>query len=163
MPDFDWDKKGLTSEEYFKVQFERMIRTVLNAMKDDPERFMGKINLKKTPLTRKLVPFMGKKISKLTVGKLARLLFIKADKQVKDKLFTDLAIEMVRHAFEGNQPFIEGTPEGDTLLRAFKRLSFFKKKITDSQGEELDLYEMLKNTAGNYGIDDYNAVLKLSE
>jgi hypothetical protein len=77
-------------------------------------------------------------------------------------LFTDLAISMVRYAFEGNQPYVEGTPEGDTLLRIFNRISRFKKTIKDSQGKEIDLYETLKHTVGNYGIDDYNAVLKLS-
>ncbi len=162
VPDFDWDKKGLSSEEYFKAQFERMIRVLLNAMKDDTERFMGKVNIKKTPFMIKVIRFAGKRLSKMTVGAVARLLFVKCDKSIKKMLFTDLAISMVRYAFEGNQPYVEGTPEGDTLLRIFKRISRFKKTIKDSQGKEIDLYETLKHTVGNYGIDDYNAVLKLS-
>ncbi len=162
VPEFDWDKKGLTGEEYLRVQFERMIRTVIRAMKDDPERFMGKVNMKKTPFMMKVVRFGGKRLSKITVGGLARLFFIRADKSVKKMLFVDFAIDMVRSVFEGNQPFVEGTPGGDVLLKLFRRISRFKKTIKDSQGEELDLYDMLKNTVGNYGIDDYNAVLKLS-
>ena len=161
VPDFDWDMQGKTTSEYFRDQFERMIRIVLSSMKDDPDRFMGKVGIKKTGFTSKLIPFIGKKISRMTVGKLARLLFIKVDKSIKDRLFTELAIDLVRNAFQGNQPFVEGTPEGDALLKLFKKISFFKKELTDSQGEKINLYDTLKNTAGNYGIDDYNAVIEL--
>ena len=67
--------------------------------------------------------------------------------------------------FEGDQPFVEGTPTGDTVLRVFRRLrplwSILNKKMKGSQGEQLDFYDMLKNTLGNYSVSDYNAVLKL--
>ena len=161
VPDFEWDKKGQTGAEYLKTQFERMIRTLIYAMENDPERFMGKLRIKKTPTMKKLVAFGGKKLSKMTVGKAARLLGIKADKRIKDNSFVDFAIDIARNVFEGNQPFVEGTPEGDTLLKVFRRISKFKKTLTDSQGHEIDVYETLKHTVGNYGIDDYNAVLKL--
>ena len=123
---------------------------------------MRKINIKESPAATKLIVFAGKKISKMTVGKLARLLCIKADKEIRNNNFVDLAIDIARNVFVGNQPFVEGTPEGDTLLRLFRRISKFKKTIKDSQGNELDLYETLKHTVGNYGIDDYNATLKLN-
>ena len=47
------------------------------------------------------------------------------------------------------------------LLRIFRRLRPFIKTLKGSQGEKLDFYETMKHTVGNYGIDDYNAVLKL--
>ncbi|MBE6755595.1 MAG: hypothetical protein E7555_03965 [Ruminococcaceae bacterium] len=160
VPEFDWDKKGLTGKEYLKVQFEKMIRMYIYSMEHDTERFLGKLRIKKSPVIIKVVRFFGKKLSVMTIGKFTRLLFVRADKRIKDNSFVDLAIDIVRYLFEGNQPFVEGTPEGDTLLKVFRRIRFFVKKIKGSQGEELDLYETLKHSVGNYGIDDYNAVLE---
>ena len=99
----------------------------------------------------------------MTVGQFAHLLLIKADPQMKDTKFVDFAVDIVRTLFEGNQPFVEGTPGGDTLLKVFRRLRPFVKHLKDAQGNELDFYETMKHTVGNYGIDDYNAVLKLSD
>lgn len=163
VPEFDWEKKGLTGKEYLKVQFEKMIRMYIYSMEHDTERFLRKIGIKPSPLIIKLMRFMGKKLSVMTIGKFTRFLFVRADRRIKDNSFVDTAIDIVRYLFEGNQPFVEGTPEGDTLLKLFRRITFFVKKIKGSQGEELDLYETLKHTVGNYGIDDYDAVLELSE
>ena len=110
----------------------------------------------------KIFPMIGKKLSKLTVGGFARLLLVKADPQIKKDSFVEFAVSFVRSIFEGNQPYVEGTPGGDTLLRVFKRLKPFIKTLKGSQGEELDFYETMKHTVGNYGIDDYNATIKLS-
>ena len=161
IPDFDWDKKGLTGEAYFKAQFERLIRTLIERMQSDPERFMRKVNIKPTPLLNKVFPIIGKKLSKMTVGGFARFFLVKADPQIKKDSFVEFAVSFVRSVFEGNQPFVEGTPGGDTLLRVFRRLAPFFKKMKGAQGEPLDFYEMMKHTVGNYGIDDYNATLKL--
>ena len=161
VPDFEWDKKGLSGEEYLKAQFERMIRTLIYRMEHDPKEFMRKLSIKSSPALMKIVPAVGKKLSKITVGGLGRLLCIKVDKEIKNELFVEFAVSMVRSVFEGNQPYVEGTPGGDTLLRLFKRLSHFVKTLKGSQGETLDFYETMKHTVGNYGIDDYNAVLKL--
>lgn len=161
IPEFDWDKKGLTGEEYLKVQFERMIRTFINSMSDDPIRFMNKLRIKDTPAVQKIIGSMGKKLSKMTVGGFARIFMIKVDKSLHKTSFVDFAIDLVRSVFEGNQPFTEGTPGGDALLKLFKRLKPLFKKLKGAQGEEIDMYEILKHTVGNYGIDDYNAEIKL--
>lgn len=161
VPDFNWDKKGMTGEEYFKAQFERLIRTLISRMETDPERFMRKVNIKPTPMLNKVFPIIGRKLSKMTVGGFAHLLLVKADPQIKKDSFVEFAVSFVRSVFEGNQPYVEGTPGGDTLLRVFRRLAPFFKKMKGSQGEPLDFYETMKHTVGNYGIDDYNATLKL--
>ena len=163
IPEFDWDKKGLSGEDYLKVQFDKMIRSLIGAMKDDPERFMKKLGIKPNGKLKKLVPMLGRKLSKMTVGQFTRLLLVKADPQIKNDSFVEFAVSFVRSVFEGNQPYVEGTPGGDTLLRVFKRLAPFFKKMKGSQGEPLDFYETMKHTVGNYGIDDYNAVLRLTE
>ncbi len=161
-PEFDWEKNGLTSKEYLIAQFEKMIRTLITAMRDNPERFMRKVNIKSSPSKEKLFSFIGKKLNKMTVGQFAHLLLISADKSIKKDSFVELAVNLVRSIFEGNQPYVQGTPEGDLLLKVFKRLSPFFKKFKDSQGNQLDFYETMKHTVGNYGIDDYNATIKLS-
>ena len=162
-PEFDWDKKGLDSKEYLIAQFEKMIRTLIVSMRDDPKRFMHKINVEASPSKEKLFSFLGKKLNKMTVGQFAHLFLTSADKSIKNDSFVEFAVNLVRSIFEGNQPYVEGTPGGDLLLKVFKRLKPFFKKMKDSQGNSLDFYETMKHTAGNYGIDDYNATLKLSE
>ena len=138
-----------------------MIRTMIDRMQSDPERFMRKLRIKPSPLLNKLFPIIGKKLSNMTVGAFARLLLVKADPQIKKDSFVEFAVSFVRSVFEGNQPYVEGTPGGDTLLRVFRRLAPFFKKMKGSQGEPLDFYETMKHTVGNYGIDDYNATLNL--
>ena len=130
-------------------------------MENDPEKFMCKISIKPSPVLMKTFPVIGRKLSKMTVGGFAKFLFIKADPQIKNDSFVEFAVSFVRSIFEGNQPYVEGTPGGDTLLRAFRRIRPFIKTLKGSQGETLDFYETMKHTVGNYGIDDNNAELKL--
>lgn len=65
--------------------------------------------------------------------------------------------------FEGNQKFVEGTPKGDVFLKVLKRLNPILKRIhiKTFDGRDADLLDILKNSAGNYDMDDYNAILKL--
>ena len=158
-PAFAWDTKGLSCEAYMKAQFDRMIRTYLSSMENDTERFLGRLRIKSTPGTVHFFRFAGRKLANMTIGQVARLLFVKADASIRSDSFTEFSIRLVRSVFEGNQPFVEGTPYGDLLLRVFRRVRPFIKKIRGTQGETLDFYETMKHTVGNYGIDDYNAVL----
>lgn len=161
VPEFEWDKGGKTGEQYLQDQFDRMINIMVGAIKDDPERFCRKIGIKFKPAMDKPMRFLGKKISTVTLGMLGKLLFVKVDKSIRNVKFADFAIGLVRYVFVGNQPYVEGTPEGDMLLRLFKKVKPFVKTLKGSQGEELDFYETMKHTVGNYGIDDFNAELKL--
>ena len=161
VPEFQWKDKDCSGEEYLRKQFERMIRTIIHSMEHDPERFMRKVSIKPSPFLGKVFHFIGKKLSKMTVGGFARLLFVRADPRIKKDSFVEFAVSFVRSIFEGNQPYVEGTPGGDTLLKVFRRIRPFVKTLKGSQGETLDFYETMKNTVGNYGTDDNNAVLKL--
>ena len=116
-PEFDWDRKGLSSKEYLIAQFEKMIRTLITAMRDDPNRFMRKVNIQSSPAKEKLFSFIGKKLNKMTVGQFAHLLFIKADRNIKNDSFVEFAVDVVRSIFEGNQPYVEGTAGGDVLTQ----------------------------------------------
>ncbi|MBQ3517936.1 MAG: metallophosphoesterase [Clostridia bacterium] len=163
VPEFEWDKGGKTGKQYLQDQFERMIRTMLTSMVNDPKRIMRKLRLGDNDTLAKVITFFGKAVNGWSVGKVAKMLCIKVDNSVKDIPFAELAIELVRSIFEGDQPFVEGTPKGDAVLELFNRLRPILNKISlkTTWGEPADLYEILKHTAGNYGISDNNCTLKL--
>ena len=163
IPDFIWDTDGRTCEKYLSDLFDGMILNMLEDMKDNPDRIMGKFGIKNDKL-RPIIKFIGKKLNKITVGKTCRLVLIKCDKSIKKMLLKDYITKLVRDVFSGNQSFKKGTPEGDVFLRFIKRFNFIFKRINlkNIDGEKVDLFEILKHSAGNYDTDDYNATLTLS-
>lgn len=162
-PDFEWDTNGRSCEKYLFDLFDGMILNMLDDMKSNPERIMRKFDIKNDKL-KPVFKFIGKRFETFTVGKTCRILLIKCDKSIKKMLLKDYIAKLVRNVFSGNQTFKEGTPEGDVFLRALRRLNFVLKRVNvkNIDGEKVDIYDVLKNSAGNYGIDDYNAVLKLN-
>ncbi len=162
-PDFDFDTKGKDCKTYLSDMFDRMIINVFTDMRDDTERAMNKFHIKNDPKIKFALKMAGKFVCGVKLKTLSKLLFIKCPKSIKDVTLLRYATDFVRHMFEGNQPYVEGTDEGDLFLRFLKRINPILKKINlkTPSGEKADLFEVLKHTAGNYGIDDYNAVLKL--
>ena len=162
-PDFEWDTKGRTCKEYLSDMFDRMIVNVLLDMRDDTLRMMNKFHIEDKGATKKILGLAGRFICSVKVGTLARLLFIRCDKSVRKIRVLDYATELVRGIFEGNQTFKEGTPKGDVFVTLLKRIRPILRKITVKgwDGNKADLYDILRNTAGNYDIDDYNATLTL--
>lgn len=160
-PDFEWDTDDC--KKYLSDMFDSMIINLITDMRDDTERAMGKLGIKDKGIIKKVLRIAGKFICKVKVGTIARLLFIRCDKSIKNMRALDYATELVRGVFEGNQSFVEGTPKGDIWLNLLKRIGFILKKIDIKgwDGKRADLYDILKNTAGNYGIDDYNATLTI--
>ena len=161
-PDFEWDTDDC--KKYLSDMFDRMIVNIITDMRDDTERAMGKLHIKDKGMTKKLLKTAGSFICKVKVGTLARLLMIHCDKSIRKMRVLDYATNLVRGAFEGNQKYIECTPEGDVFLALLKRIRFILKKIDIKSwdGKKADLYDILKNSAGNYDIDDYNATLDLT-
>lgn len=163
IPDFEWDTKGKSCKKYLSDMFDSMILNMLEDMRTNPERMLNKLGIK----NKKLEPifgFVGKKLDTITVGKTTALLGVKCDKSIKNMLLKEFICKLVRDVFSGNQTMKEGTPEGDTFLRVLKRYNFILKriKLKNTDGEAVDLFELLKHSAGNYGIDDYNATLELN-
>lgn len=160
-PDFEWDTDDC--KKYLSDMFDRMIVNLITDMRDDTLRAMKKLHIKDKEITKKGLRIAGRIICKVKVGTLAGLLFIRCDKSIKKMRALDYATELVRGVFEGNQSFVEGTPKGDLWLKLLKRAGFIFKKLNIKgwDGKKADLYDLLKNTAGNYGIDDYDATLTL--
>ncbi len=163
-PDFEWDTNGKDCKQYLSDLFDSMILNMLEDMQYDPERVMHKFGICDKKSVRSLLKFIGKIINKITIGSFCKLLWIKCDKSIKPMLLKNYAAELVRGVFEGNQTFKEGTPKGDVFISFLKRLNpIFKKiNIKTVDGKRADLFDILKNSAGNYDIDDYNAVLDMN-
>lgn len=162
-PDFEWDTGGRDCKKYLSDLFDSMILNMLSDMRNEPAIILRKFGAENKKNIYPVVKFIGNLFNKLTVGSVCRLLAVKCDKSIKKMLLKDYIAELVRGVFEGNQHFKEGTPKGDALLGAVKRLGFIFKKIDVKtiDGKKADLADIIKNSAGNYGIDDYNATLIL--
>ncbi len=165
VPDFDWDTNGKTCKQYLQDQFDSMIINLLTGMRDDPVRAMKKVGIKENKLLEKLLRRAGKALCENSVGKTARFFAVKADPSIADMPLIDLLTAVVRNVFAGDQPFTDKTPEGKVLLKIVSRfkplLKIMSGKVKDSQGNGVDLYDIIKNSFGNYGISDSEAVLRL--
>lgn len=162
-PDFEWDTQGKTCKQYLSDLFDSMILNMLSDMQYNPQRILSRFGAEGKKGIYPIVKLVGKIINKITLGGVSRLLWIKCDKSIRKMLLKDYAAELVRGVFEGNQSFKENTPKGDVFIRFLNRMNFVFKKINIKavDGTRADLFEILKNSAGNYDIDDYNAVLNL--
>lgn len=162
-PDFEWDTNGKTCKQYLSDLFDNMILNMFDDMQYHPNNIMRKLGAGDKTKSFPIVKLFGKRLNKVSVGHLCRIFWIKCDKSIKKIKIKDYLAELVRSVFEGNQSFVEGTPKGDVLLKFLKRISFILKRINAKgfDGKPVDMYDILKNSAGNYDIDDYNAVLKL--
>lgn len=163
-PDFEWDTKGKSCKQYLSDLFDSMILNMLDDMQYNPERILSRFGARGSKGLFPVFKTVGKIINKITLGSVCRLLWIKCDKSLKHELLKHYLAELVRGVFEGNQTFVEGTPKGDVFISFLKRMNpvFSKINLKTVDGKKADLFDILKNSAGNYGIDDYNAELDLN-
>lgn len=163
-PDFEWDTKGKSCKQYLSDLFDSMILNMLDDMQYNPERILSRFGARGSKGLFPVFKTVGKIINKITLGCVCRLLWIKCDKSLKHELLKNYLAELVRGVFEGNQTFVEGTPKGDVFISFLKRMNpiFSKINLKTVDGKKADLFDILKNSAGNYGIDDYNAELDLN-
>ncbi len=162
--DFKWDMGGLTTQEYFRRQFDMMINTYLDCMADDPERLMGKLRLPKNDALKEILEFFGGYLNSATVGSVCKRLFVKCDDSVRDRSFREFLTEIVRNIFVGNAPYVNGTAEYEAFMGIIDRFSpvlSIVKKTVKVKGEPLDIREMLRTCIGHYGVDEYNTTLTL--
>lgn len=150
VPEFDWDKGGRTTEEYFD---DRAVWAAPNRIR---RALSGDSFFKR---------FATKIFNTNTFAQLGRKLLIRVPKEIKDKKFCDFTGELARDVFKGDQPYTEGTPVYTVIARFLKRfkpvLSIVSKKLA-KDGVKPDLTSMLLNTIGNNkGWSDNNATIKL--
>lgn len=163
--DFEWDKEGKTAEEYFVWRFDRMITDIIDAMAYDFAFFTRLFGgPEKNAKLKVPVTIAGKALQKLTLKKLGHLLCFKVDKSVQSILVKDLAVEIVRNVFVGNEPYVEGTPIYDAFDKALKRLkpalSIVEKKLGESNPLFADIRKFIFDSIGDNEQRDYDCVLK---
>lgn len=164
VPDFEWEKDGLSTEAYLQRQFDMMINTYLDCMVNDPGRLMGKLRLPDNAVLKKLLPKFGNFVNRATLGSICRLFLVKCPDEVKDRPLKGFILEIVRNIFTGNAPYTDNTPEYKAFMGVISRFSpilFIVKKKVKVGGRPLDIKKMLKECLGNYGVDEYNTTLTL--
>lgn len=162
-PDFEWDTNGKTCPQYLTDLFDGMILNILYDMKAAPERALGKFGLADKKGLYPIVKLVGRFLNSVTVGTMSKVFIIKCDKSLKKVLLKDYVAKLVRGIFVGNQTYVEGTSEGDLFIAFLKRINPILKKINTKgfDSKPVDMFDVLKTTAGNYGLDDYNEKIKL--
>lgn len=164
VPEFKWDMEELSNDEYFRRQFDMMINTYLDCMAEDPERLMRKLRLPQNDALRKILEFFGGSLNTATIGSACKKLFVECDDTIKDRPLRDFLTEIVRNVFVGNAPYVKGTPEYNAFMGIIDRFSpvlSIVKGTVKVKNKPLDIKDMLKNSLGHYGVDEYNAVLRL--
>lgn len=152
--DFGWDMNGLTAQEYFHKHFsDAIVARVRGALSG------GK------GIVKHLKSFGRKRFDKIKVGTVERLLFIKRDKQLKNKKLAELVGEVGVGIFLGDGAHTEGTPVYNFISGILRRFSFILKKAEpklEKDGVKVDLRSMLLNTIGNNkDFSDNNAEFAL--
>ncbi len=164
VPDFRWDKGGLSHENYLQRQFDMMINNYLDYMANDPERLMRKLRLPDKDIIKKLLPKVGAFVNNSTLGSVCKKFLVKCPESVKDRPLKGFLLEVVRNIFTGNAPYTEDTDEYKAFMGIISRFSpvlgIVKKKVK-VKGKPLDVKQMLHECLGNYGVDEYNTTLTL--
>ena len=164
VPDFQWDKGGLSHEEYLQRQFDMMINTYLDCMVKDPARLMGKLRLPDKDILKKLLPKVGSFVNNSTLGSVCKKFLVKCPDSVKDRPLKGFLLEIVRNIFTGNAPYTEDTDEYKAFMGVISRFTpilAIVKKTVKVGGKSLDVKKMLHDCLGNYGVDEYNTTLTL--
>ncbi len=165
--DFDWDKNGKTADEYFQWRFDRMITDIVDGMAYDfaafTRYFGGPEKNKKLKIP---VTIVGRILQKLTIGGVGRLLFFRVDKSVSKLLVKDVAVELVRNVFIGNEPYVKGTPIYEAIMKLLKRLrpvlSIIEKKLGAENEMFSDIPAFVASLIGDEKQLDYTATVKIN-
>lgn len=165
VPDFEWDMGGKTTEKYFADQFDMMINSTIEDMAGNPDRLLRDFGASGNRILQAVFSRLGKIVSTSTIGSFSKKLLVKADPAISERKLQDLVAEVVRNMFEGDQPYIEGTPEYELFMKVLGRfrpiIKILNKKLPSVNGKPADLFEIVKHTIGNYGIPDNEAELIL--
>lgn len=164
---FDYDTDGRTAKEYFQWRFDRMITDIIDAMAYDfaffTRLFGGPEKNKKLKIP---VTLAGKTLQKLTLKGVGRLMCFKVDKSIQDRLVKDVAVELVRNIFVGNEPYIKGTPMYDAVSKLLKRLhpvtNIIEKKVGKKNPLLSDIDAFVLDMIGDEKQRDYDLTLSIN-
>lgn len=148
--DFGGDMNGLTAEEFFNRQGEQAIINRINGLLSGskPKELAGKI------------------FRSIRLGTVAKLLFIRIDKSLKNEKLIDVVGRVGLSIFEGDSPYKAGTPLYAAIEKALGRFNFILKKVSkklSSDERTVDLKKMILDTVGaDKEYPDNNAKIELN-
>lgn len=164
---FDYDTNGKTAKEYFQWRFDRMVTDIIDAMAYDfaffTRLFGGPEKNKKLKIP---VTLAGKALQKLTLKSVGRLMCFKVDKSIQDRLVKDVAVELVRNIFVGNEPYTKDTPMYQAVEKMLKRLHPVTKIIEKKAGKKNPLLSEIDSFVlsmiGDEKQRDYDLTLSIN-
>lgn len=148
--DFGGEMNGLTAEEFFNRQGEQAIINRINGLLSGskPKELAGKI------------------FRSIRLGTVAKLLFIRIDKSLKNEKLIDVVGRVGLSIFEGDSLYKAETPLYDAIEKALGRFNFILKKVSkklSSDERTVDLKKMILDTVGaDKEYPDNNAKIELN-
>ncbi|MCL2445467.1 MAG: metallophosphoesterase [Oscillospiraceae bacterium] len=138
--DFDWDKQGMTAEEYFAWRFERKIKHEMRAM--------------------------PRVVQNLRLGTIARLLCIRAHPSLNKRKLIDACADIVRRVFYGDQAYTSETPEHIFLMKVLRRCGLIvrmaEKKLAPKHEIFADIPALVSTLIGKELKIDNHCVIDLN-
>ena len=133
--DFAWDRQGLTVREYLARHFDRLLRELIESAAHDIDRLAdqaGGFSVEKETIYKYRLPItiLGKIANRITLGGAGALLLCrrKIPKSVRGRSVKELALELVRNIYAGEERYAPETPVGQALLAIAGRIELFAKK-----------------------------------
>lgn len=138
--DFDWNKNGMTAEEYFIWRFERKI----------------KHEMRKMPRV----------VQNMRLGTIATLLCFRAPKRLKKRRLINACADIVRRVFYGDQSYTSETPEHIFLMKVLRRCGLIvrmaQKKLAPKHAVFADLPALVSALLGKEIKMDNHCVIDLN-
>ena len=112
------------------------------------------------------VTVAGRILQKLTVGGVGRMMCFKVDKSISGRLLKDVCVELVRNVFVGDEPYVEGTPMYEAVMKLLSRLRPIVSRLEKKLGAKNEMFEdipaFVASVIGDDRQMDYNAEIKIN-
>ena len=166
---------GMSFTEYARKGFLGIVESIPYNMEHNIEAFLetdGGISLPKDLIIRypKVVMFLGRKINRLTYGKVAKFskkyhnLSKSELAAVEDKKFTELVFSLVSNLYKGNAAYSPDTAEYKIMMGCIRKIEKLLSVVRFDISKALEGYtltEFIEPLLYNSGIDDDNVSLKV--
>lgn len=166
LQDFDWDRGGLSVDDYMKKHFTDMLYDIFWSMENDMDRLklLGHafdLQPKTIDTFKPALRLLGKVVNTLTFKGLARLLFVsdKVEDCVSARKVRDFMIELVIQVYSGVKIYTPDTPEYRSFMPIIERIGKYLH-IKDHDGNEVALTDLFSDLLYDQGdFDNTNAFL----
>ena len=166
LQDFDWDRGGLSAQDYMKKHFSDMIDDIFQSMEHDIEHFKllargFSMDAKTVDRLKPALKLLGKIVNSLTFKGLGRILFAadSVEACVADRKVKDFMVELILQMYSGVRIYTPDTPEYRAFLPFVARIGTFLHP-KDHDGNDVSLTEIFKDLLYNCGeFDNADAFL----